>query len=44
MRRILDYTGPILGGVAAWMHCLFDDDRLARWLRDNDEYEPEPMA
>lgn len=35
MRRFADYTWPLLGGVAAWLHCLVGDDRMARWLRTN---------
>ena len=40
MRRLLDYTWPVAGGVAAWLHCLVGDDRMARWLRTNSDYEP----
>ena len=47
MRRFsaaLDYTGAVLGGVAAWLHCIVGTDHMARWLRTNVDHEPEPMA
>ena len=42
--RALDYSWPVIGGLASWMHCLLGDERMARWLRDNQDYEPEPLA
>lgn len=44
MRRASAYLWPVLGGLAAWGHCLFGDDRMSRWLRTNTEHEPEPIA
>lgn len=48
MRRflsgLLDYTYPTLGGLAALIHALAGDDRLTRWLRTNEEHEPEPIS
>jgi hypothetical protein len=44
LARALDFTGPVLGGLAAWAHALLGDDRMARWLRTNAEHEPEPIA
>lgn len=41
---LLDFTWPVAGGIAVWAHCLFDDDRLSRWLRTNPDHEPEPIA
>jgi hypothetical protein len=41
---VLDYTAPVLGGVAAWAHCLFGDERMVRWLRTNGDYEPDVVA
>lgn len=38
---VLDHAGPVLGGVASWVHCVLRSDRMARWLRDNPEHEPE---
>jgi tagatose-1,6-bisphosphate aldolase len=47
MRRlssVFDFAAPVLGGLAAWAHCILGDDRMARWLRTNEEHEPEPIA
>lgn len=40
---VLDYSAAVLGGVASWLQCAHSD-RLSRWLRDNEDYEPEPVA
>ena len=40
----LDYSWPVAGGLAAILHALIGDDRFSRWLRDNAEHEPEPVA
>ena len=39
-----DLTLPVAGGLAAILHALLNDDRLARWLRTNPEHEPEAIA
>lgn len=41
---VLDHSWPVVGGLASWLHCLLGDDRMARWLRTNEEHEPEPIA